>query len=74
VRLAAAVLVAATIAYDALIAFMVWFTFAFYGTSGLGDWSVEVLIFWLIAASPIAATAYCVTKLRAIGRGERPRI
>lgn len=70
----AALLVAATVAYDAFVGFAVWFTIAFFGAGDLVVPSLGALIFWAMAASPIAITWYCVAKVQAVRRGENPRV
>jgi hypothetical protein len=69
----AAVLIPASAVYCAFIAFIVSFTIGWGGTDGMMTFSQEAVTFWLIAVSPVPVLVYCVWKLRAIWRGERPR-
>ncbi len=73
-KIALAGLVVATIVYNAFIGFAVWFTIAFFGAEDLMTVSVGALIFWLMAASPLLVTGYCINRVQAFKRGERPRI
>jgi len=69
----AAVLILVAVAYCTFIAFLVSFTISWGGTEGMFVFSPEVVTFWLIALSPIPVLFYCIRRLRAIARGERPR-
>ena len=64
----------AVIAYDGVIGFMVWFTVAFFGMRDLLTLSAGSMVFWTMAATPFAATAYPISKFHAARRGEHPRI
>jgi hypothetical protein len=73
-NLTIAILIAVAVVYDGLIAFMVWFTFAFFGPMDVREEPIGALVFALVALSVVPVTGYCLLKIRAVRRGENPRI
>ena len=68
-KLALVALIAATIVFDVLIGWGVWFTYVFFG-----EIPFKAPMFWVLALSPIPVTLYCANRVSAVRRGENPTI
>ncbi|WP_028967737.1 hypothetical protein [Sphingomonas phyllosphaerae] len=68
-KFVSAILIAAAFAYTLIVAFMVLFTIGF---GDLGKDLIGLIVFGLIALSPLAVWPYCLRRAAAWRRGEHP--
>lgn len=73
-KLLISILVLVSACYTIFIGWMVWFTFAFGGTDLMGAPIAGVVVFGLLALSPLLVCFYCFRRVQALRRGEHPRI
>ena len=71
-KIVAVALMAAATGYTLIIVFMVVFTFGFFGFQGMGNNLIGLVIFCLLAVSPLAVWPYCLSRSKAWLRGEHP--
>ena len=63
-------LIAATLAFDAIIVWLLAFTVFWEGTIP----PIDAIGFWMVVATPFVVTAYCIVKLTAFRDDGEPRI
>lgn len=73
-KLLISLLVLAAAGYTIFIGWMAWFTFAFGGTDLAGAPIAGIVVFSLLALSPLPLCFYCFRRVQALRRGEHPRI
>lgn len=67
-------LVLAAAGYTIFIGWMVWFTFVFGGTDLTDAPIAGVMVFGLLALSPLPVCFYCFRRVQALRRAEHPQI
>ena len=73
IKLKIALLIVATLAYDLVMIWALRFILAWRERAWMFSLDSMALAFWVMAATPLIVTGYCVSKLAAIRRGENPR-
>ncbi|QJU56915.1 hypothetical protein HL653_03105 [Sphingomonas sp. AP4-R1] len=71
-KVVAGALIGAATAYTLIIAFMVVFTVGFFGARSLRGDGIGLVVFFLIAVSPVAVWLYCLKHAKAWLRGGQP--
>ncbi|MEH3102449.1 MAG: hypothetical protein PGN12_00900 [Sphingomonas phyllosphaerae] len=66
------ILIAVAFAYTLIVSFIVLFTIGFFGLEDLGKNLIGLIVFCLIALSPLAVWPYCLRRAAAWRRGEHP--